>query len=329
MYYTSDEHKTILEQSTRPSAKDLHKKLKQYAQELTTDPESYRLYGPYWWPLKALLRNQGLAGRAWFRGTHMDQRLIEEWDREFGINCDPWTVVCLAREYRSLQDLGIPDSSGQDIPFHLVEYSHGEVELYELCDPDAGRQLDLFEALEDQQEENQAFLDNPGSFIPRTWEQSGDELLSQNRVHCALRHYKRAVLLSRDSRERSALWLRMGLALGEAQHHWKAVFAFTNCYQTGEEAWVMGHIGQAYEELGHWGEAKRCYEAALEHMPGNPELQQAVIRIQTRAGTGSQGTISKDAGSESPDGPKASEPHPDQDDQPWDEDSQVLFGFTG
>jgi tetratricopeptide (TPR) repeat protein len=268
MYFNRRERQQLV-----PSMDDeeIDRRLRKTADRLAELPETYRSFGPYWWIVKGALRSRK-GRRAWFTGPADDPELRDDSD---------------GRESRGLLEEGFfyfdQDSrDGMPVPdLHLVEGRAGAF-VYQLQDPDAGRQLDLFEEVENQERLREQFLRNTASYLPGPWLQAGDEAVTEGEHHRAVARYKRALTVAHDEESRLQSWLRIGTALDEAGHYEKAIVAFEQAYRRGKEGWILGLIGQAALAAGRYGEAANRFSAALETMPGNPEYQAGLEAARAR-----------------------------------------------
>lgn len=250
---------------------EIDHRLRETAKRLRALPETYRSFGPYWWAVKKFLRSRGRR-RAWFTGPADDTELPGHGDRREGRE--------LLREGFFYFDQESGD--GEPLPdLHLAEGREGAF-LYQLQDPDAGRQLDLFEEVENEERRREQFLRNTACYLPGPWLQSGDDALAEGEYHRAVARYKRALAVAHDEESRLQSWLRIGTALDEAGHHRKAIVAFEQAYRRGKEGWILGLIGQAALAAGRYGEAANRFSAALETMPGNPEYQAGLEAARVR-----------------------------------------------
>lgn len=258
---------------------EIEHRLRESAKALIALPESYRAFGPYWWVVKSALR-RGRRKRAWFTGAAMDRELL----RALGL--DPRGELPESDERRCLvegffyHDLesegGMPPSE-----LHIPEGQDGAM-IYQLQDPDAGRQLDLFEEMENRERRREQFLRHTASYLPGPWLQAGDEAVGKGETHRGVARYRRALTVAHDEESRLQSWLRIGTALNEAGHHTKAIVAFEQAYRRGKEGWILGLIGQAALEAGRYGEAAQQFRGALETMPGNPEYQAGLEAARAR-----------------------------------------------
>lgn len=258
---------------------EIEDRLEDSGKSLEALPEGYHAFGPYWWVVKSTLR-RGRKRRAWFSGAALDRELLE------AVGLDPSGELPedlrkqLLREAFFYHDLEA--EGGMPLPeLHLVDGVDGAL-IYQLQDPDAGRQLDLFEEVENQERRREQFLRHTASYLPGPWLQSGDEAVAAEESHRGVARYKRALLVAHDEESRLQGWLRIGTALNEAGHHTKAIVAFEQAYRRGKEGWILGLIGQAALEAGRYGEAAQQFRSALESMPGNPEYQAGLEAARER-----------------------------------------------
>lgn len=275
MYFNRRERQQLV-----PSMEDeeIERRLQETAQNLSALPERYRSFGPYWWDVKEALRDRRRRG-AWFMGPGRDREFLAALGaepstqaRSYGDRDHEW------RERRPLLPEGFfyfdqESRDGNPIPdIHLVEGEKGAF-LYRLQDPDAGRQLDLFDEVENRERRREQFLRNTASYLPGPWLQAGDQAVGGGVQHLAVARYKRALTVAHNEESRLQSWLRIGTALDEAGHHAKAIVAFEQAYRRGKEGWILGLIAQAALAAGRYGEAANRFRSALESMPGNPEYQ--------------------------------------------------------
>lgn len=91
---------------------------------LADDPSQYRSYGPYWWPLKALLVEQGLIP---FAGRQVERGTVGYYTLE-----SPELTICAAWAYQQ----GQASQGKLYTASHQLELAGGELYEYELLDED-------------------------------------------------------------------------------------------------------------------------------------------------------------------------------------------------
>lgn len=101
--------------------------VKVLAELIKRDPRQYRSYGPYWWPLKAMLISSGAAPEV---GTKLEDGTLEHYTHS-----TPDLTVCAAWAYQQTQ-LANGHLHTTD---HLLDTEGGEVYEYQLCDDEMER----------------------------------------------------------------------------------------------------------------------------------------------------------------------------------------------
>lgn len=103
----------------------------QYVQQLAAllerDPRQYRGYGPYWWPLKAMLI---VGGKAPFVGLDLERGTVEHYTHS---TAD--MTVCAAWAYQQDQIAGGHLYTAD----HPLELEDGDTYNYQLYDPNMER----------------------------------------------------------------------------------------------------------------------------------------------------------------------------------------------
>ena len=261
-------------------------RLRGIAKELRARPERYRAFGPYWWLIKGSLRRR-YRRRDWFAGPAEDRQIMEEFlpgpkgsgpERPEQESSESRDARPRPEENLRLLSLAVAyyDTEAADgeplSELHILEGRRGAF-LYRIQDPDASRQLDLFDEVVNEEQRREKFLKRAATFLPGPWLQAGDRSAAAGESHRAVACYKRALAVAHDTESRLQGWLRIGTTLQEAGHPEKAIVAFEQAYRRGQEGWILGLIGQASLAAGRYGEAVRQFSAALESMPGNPEYR--------------------------------------------------------
>lgn len=104
--------------------------IKFLAELIKRDPRQYRSYGPYWWPLKAMLISENSAAV----GTKLENGTLEHYTHS-----TPDLTVCAAWAYQQTQ----LDNGHLHTADHLLDMDGGEVYEYQLYDAE----MELFIAV--------------------------------------------------------------------------------------------------------------------------------------------------------------------------------------
>ncbi|MFP4329646.1 MAG: hypothetical protein ACOC28_02685 [Alkalispirochaetaceae bacterium] len=260
-------HENLEEQGVEPlHDTEISQRLAELAEELRENRELYRTFGPYWWLVKRDLPGPSRR-RGWFTRGYSDREVLARIDpgpsREARRRLMREALHYQAHEAAD----GAPYSD-----IHLLE-SGGEAKVYRLQDPDAGRQLDLFEELENRELRREEFLRRPATYLPTPWLRRGDEEVRRGATLRGVACYKRALLVAHDQESRLQAWLRIGTVCQERGEPGKAAVAYEQAYEPGKEGWILGLVGQALLEAGRPGEAALRLREALDATPGNPEYR--------------------------------------------------------
>ncbi|ENC6657658.1 hypothetical protein ABKY47_002108 [Aeromonas hydrophila] len=97
------------------------------AELIKKDPRQYRSYGPYWWPLKAMLIRVNAAAEV---GTKLEDGTTEHYTHS-----TPDLTVCAAWAYQQTQ----LDNGHLHTADHLLDMDDGEVYEYQICDAEMER----------------------------------------------------------------------------------------------------------------------------------------------------------------------------------------------
>lgn len=272
MYFNEYEHRFVPTLDTA----EIEGALGRIAEELREDRDRYHAFGPYWWTVKDALRTR-VRRRDWFTGPARDPDILDRPAQAASSEEYSQRELAEALYYFSQES-----ADGDPLPeIHLLELG-GTARIYRLQDPDASRQLDLFEEEVNQERRREEFLKRTANFLPGPWLQKGDTIGADGVIHRAVACYKRALVVAHDEESRLQSWLRIGTTLHEAGHPNKAILAFEQAYRRGQEGWILGLIGQACLSAERYGEAAEQFRGALASMPGNPEYQAGLAAAQER-----------------------------------------------
>lgn len=272
MYFSEREQQGVPEIDTG----ELEQRLQDLAQRLRELPEWYRAFGPGWWIVKAALRRR-FHKRDWFTGPAEDREILATlFPDRIGEETEGNPPASQEHPELLRRAFGYYDTESADgepiSELHIVEGADGAF-LYRIQDPDASRQLDLFEEVANEERRREEFLRRTATFLPGPWLQAGDRAAAAGDGALAVARYKRALAVAHDEESRLQSWLRIGTTHHEAGQQEKAIVAFEQAYRRTEEGWILGLIGQAALAAGRYGEAAQQFSAALESMPGNPEYR--------------------------------------------------------
>lgn len=252
---------------------DIDIRLEQITRELGERPELYNTFGHWWWLVKRELQKRSRRWH-WFTRGYCDRAILEA--------VVP-THAPEARRQQMEKALAYQEAEaadGEPYPeIHILDIASG-ARVYRVQDPDAGRQLDLFEEVENRQRRREAFLERTDRYLPTPWLQRGDDQLAEGNSDRAVACYKRALAVAHEPESLLNGWLKIGTVYQERGEQRKAIVAYEQAYQRGKEAWILGMIGQALLEAGRPGEAAQRFRGALESMPGNPEYRAGLERAQ-------------------------------------------------
>jgi hypothetical protein len=92
------------------------------AELIRRDPRQYRSYGPYWWPLKAMLISSGTAPEV---GTKLEDGTLEHYTHS-----TPDLTVCAAWAYQQTQ----LDNGHLHTADHQLDMEDGELYEYQIYD---------------------------------------------------------------------------------------------------------------------------------------------------------------------------------------------------
>ncbi|MGL5294014.1 MAG: hypothetical protein ACRC9V_09685 [Aeromonas sp.] len=93
------------------------------------DPRQYRSYGPYWWPLKAMLISGGITPQV---GVELESGTLEHYT-----HATPDLTVCAAWAYQQ----GQIENGHMHTSDHLLDMAGGEVYAYQIYDGEVERYI--------------------------------------------------------------------------------------------------------------------------------------------------------------------------------------------
>lgn len=267
MIFTADELTPLIPRVVnRRPASYIREQLHLLAPLLSGRDGAYKAFGPFWWTIKALLKEYRIGTRNWFHGSALDSKVYQA--MTLG---NPAQDLFSALYYRELHDhftLSLDE-------IHLITWPDGRSELYEASDPDGSHQLDLFDHERLRAEREARFIQEPGAYLPRPWRERGDAERARGRLWRAAVCYKRAASSSYgpETREKEDAWLLLAETFEELGHWSKAYFCYETLYTKSKENWLRGAMAKVLLEDGKPGLALELYNQALLSSPGNPELQ--------------------------------------------------------
>jgi tetratricopeptide (TPR) repeat protein len=249
--------------------------IKSISKELIQQPESQEVYGPYWSLLKQILKIHSPDKSAWFQGK--SPRKSETLDLTSESLCLSWVHQALLYKdliLESLEDMRII------LKNHLHCLEEQNVLLDSVIDPDAQGQLDLFFDIEFQHKSYKQFLSNPQYFTPRYWEERAKRFLSESKQFQAAFCFLKALETTDGLARNQDYWFFAGEAFFEVYEISKALFCFNQAFELKEDAWILEKIAECHESLRQFDQALAHYQQAQDAMPGNPEIEYHISRLQ-------------------------------------------------
>lgn len=265
VFFTDTEREQLFDSQTDAQIEaSTHERLTELAPRLSVNRAEYRHFGPYWWWIKPLVARIRTTRGSWLRGGHLDRDFV----RQCGLPHPDLRVAAEGLAYYDYETVGEQPAS-----FHVVESAAGVASHYDLCDPDAGHQLDLFEREPSANSRLSALLADPTQFAASNWLRVADRFASEGAWVRGAAALRRAIDTALASDDRLRAWIQLGQLYQEHGHHSKALLCYRNAYERGQEAWIQGLMAELYLLDNRPAAAVESYRAALAAMPGNPEYQ--------------------------------------------------------
>ncbi len=276
MFFSSTQIEAALSSTTPEDRKaTLRQELEDVIPQLLSTPERYRHFGPFWWFVKALLRDHPLTRRSWLRGSFRD-RSITTVCPELPPGAEEFHELLPWLGFRYFHAEMLEESPAE---FHIIEAEPGTVRAYVPHDGDAGEQLDLFESAFREAQSRQRLID-PRQFTGGAWLIEAEKHAAAEDLLRSAAALRRAAARSTVARDRSTAWIRLGQLFQEHRHPAKAIFCYHNAWEREQECWIQGLVAEVHLEEGRPGEALVCYQAALQEMPENPEYLAGATRCE-------------------------------------------------
>jgi len=266
MYYDLQELEQTIPHYFPQTKKDYQDLAKELADDLLKSRRLYKAYGPYWWTLKEFLKLYAPQKRAWFFSSYIDEDIkpfVRQAASPREYRLELWGALRYAAVALERKDPETPKE------FHFLEDQDSEAFLYQLSDPDASKQLELFEAEPEsfEEENNTRILKH----LPSSLKNLGDQALAEEDFDLAIFAYRRLVTSCRNATETTEAWLRLAAAFLHFGHGAKAILCYQTLYEQDAQAWILNDLAKIYLNQASWVQAYEYYREALKKMPGNPE----------------------------------------------------------
>lgn len=248
--------------------------LKRIAPFVAASRTEYRRFGPAWWWIKSRLKGTAAARGTWIRGRSTDTELAETLSGMADLTPRADVPLELKLIVAGLEFYQADLFTDSEPPtFTVMELPDGVVRVYELKDPDATEQLDLFDAPQTPARRVAGYFTEPANFSATPWFHRAEKMESAGQIAAARTALRYGIERAATNDDRATGWLRLGQLYQRSGHPAAAVTCYQCAYDRDRATWIQGLMGQAFLDAGKAHEAVRCFERALEAMPGNPEYQ--------------------------------------------------------